>query len=544
VKRWQRYWFGETAEAGKCSAAVLRIAIATCVLLTLQRLATLSTVHIPGPAALYRPVGIWMVFGHLVPPGFIVTGLWVLAIGATLAMLLGLGSRASTAVSFAASVALASASFSSSASWSHQYNVVFLAQLAFLGARGGDVLSLDALIRRLRRLPPIDVPRGYQWSVRLVQLAVALMFAGAAFHKLLHGHFTLRWALSDNLRHQLLVRYDLAGLPRPAVVDWIIDDVWRFRTAAVLNLISQATPILACIFVRRPVVRALCGVAFVVEVLALGLVVDLWNLHWLPLVAVFIDWDSLVARVTRRAQAPPPTPAGWSPPRAASGFILAFVLYDAITAIVPTLDQRLNTYPFSAFPMFATVRAREPYDQHLPYAVPGDHFEAISDRPLDEHAQRWVDHMNRRLYVITDPAVFHKRLTAILADVQARFPSFGVHGLRHYLTIFEAPAYPAPAHFEPHNLAVMGEIDGAGTFRSVLGTLDSAGVTLRPQHVDTGSARLVVYAGDSPTSHELTAPREGDRFLTGRIDGDPLYVAAIIDGTAWLVATRKAWRWE
>ncbi len=552
MKRWQRYWFGEAAAGGRWSAAALRIAIAASVLLTLQRLATLSTVHIPGPAALYRPVGVWMVFGHLVPPGFVVTGLWVVAIGATIAMLVGLGSRAATAVSFAAALALASASFSSSATWSHQYNVVFLAQLAFLGARGGDAASLDAVIRRLRKLPPLDVPRGYQWSVRLVQLAAALMFAGAAFHKLLHAHFTLRWALSDNLRHQLLVRYDLAGLPRPAVVDWIIDDVWRFRTAAVLNLISQAAPIFACIFVRRPVVRALCGGFFVIEVLALGLVVGLWNLHWLPLVAAFIDWDRLVALVAHwfgrwwgwRAPSPPPVPPGWSPPRAARRFILAFVAYDAVTAIIPTLDQRLNTYPFSAFPMFATVRAREPYDQHLPYAVPGDHFEAISDRPLDAYAQRWVDHQNRRLYVVTDPAAFHKRLAAILADVQQRFPAFGVHGLRHYVTIFEAPAYPASAHFEPHQIAVMGELDAAGTFRSVLGALDDAGVTLRPQHLDTSTAHLVVYTDDSPIPHELAAPRQGDRFLTGRIDGDPLYVAAIIDGRPWLVATRKAWRWE
>ena len=151
-------------------------------------------------------------------------------------MLLGLCTRAATAVSFVASLALASLSFAASTRWSHQYNVVFLAQAAFLGARGGDVLSIDALIRMRRGLPLIDRARAYQWSVRLVQLAVAVMFACAAFHKLLHGHFTLRWALSDNLRHQLLVRFDLAGLPRPPLVDWIIDDPWRYRTAAVLNL--------------------------------------------------------------------------------------------------------------------------------------------------------------------------------------------------------------------------------------------------------------------------------------------------------------------
>src|ERR1043165_9803474 len=305
-----------------------------------------------------------MVFGHLVPPAPVVMCLWVLAVGGSALMFVGLFSRTSTVVSFVASLALASASFSSSATWSHQYNVVFLAQLALLGARSGDVLSLDAVIRHVRGQPPVDVPRGYQWSIRLVQLAVALMFAGAAFHKILHGHFALRWALSDNLRHQLLVRYDLAGLPRPAVADWIIDDVWRFRTAAVLNLVSQAMPIFACVLVRRPLVRALCGGFFVLETVALGLVVNLWNWHWLPLVAVFIDWDRLFALVARqRAASPQGVDAAardGSPPRWAQRFVIAFVVYDALTAIIPTLDQRLNTYPFSAFPMFANVRARAP----------------------------------------------------------------------------------------------------------------------------------------------------------------------------------------
>jgi catechol 2,3-dioxygenase-like lactoylglutathione lyase family enzyme len=152
--------------------------------------------------------------------------------------------------------------------------------------------------------------------------------------------------------------------------------------------------------------------------------------------------------------------------------------------------------------------------------------------------------MNRRLYLVTEPAAYKKRLAAILADVQARFASFGIHGLRHYLAIFEAPAYPAPARFELHEVAIMGEIDASGNFRTVLGALDAGGVTLRPQQVDTAGARLVAYSDDRPVPRELTAPREGDRFLTGPIEGDPLYVVAIVDGTPWLVATRKAWRWE
>jgi hypothetical protein len=544
VNRWQRYWIDD---GGRWSAAIVRIAIATSVLMTLQRLATLSTVHIPGPPELYRPIGLWMLLGHWVPPSGLVAVLWGVAVGATFLMLVGLGTRAATAVSLVTALALTSASFASSASWSHQYNVVFLAQLAFLGARGGDAWSVDAVIRRRRGLAPLDAPCGYQWSLRLVQLAVALMFAGAAFHKIMHGHFTLRWALSDNLRHQLLVRYDLADLPRPALVDWIIDDAWRYRIAAVLNLISQASPILACIFVRRPLIRALAGGFFALEIVALALVVGLWNPHWLPLVAVFIDWERLGARLGRRAAGAGAAAGAARAPGVshfAMAFVIAFVVYDAVTAIVPTLDQRLNTYPFSAFPMFATVRAREPYSRHMPYAVPGDQFEALSDRPLDDHAQHWIDHMNRRLYTVTDPAVYRARMTAILADTQQRFPAFGIHGLRHYLAIFEAPAYPAPAHFEAHPVAIMGEIDAAGTFHTALGKLDATSVTLRPENLDASGARLIAFVGEDPTPHEIAATRSGDRFHTGRIEGDPLYVAAVIDGRRWLVATRRAWRWE
>lgn len=540
MSRWQRYWF---AEGGRLAAAAVRIAIAAAVLITLYRLATLSTVHLPGPPALYRPVGMWMLLGRTPPPAAVVDVLWGLAWTGSAAMLVGCYARAATAVSCGAALALTSLSFASSASWSHQYNVVFLAQIALLGARGGDALSVDAWRARRRGQPVRDVPRGYQWSLRLVQLAVALMFAGAAFHKLLHSHFTLRWALSDNLRHQLLVRFDLAGLPRPAIAAWIIDDVWRYRVVAVLNLISQSMPIMACIFVRRPLVRALAGGFFALEIIALAHVVGLWNPQWLPLTAVFIDWDRLWAAVSRRATPVPATPAGWAPRPAARGFVVAFVVYDAITAIIPTVDQRLNTYPFSAFPMFANVRSRLPYDEHLPYSVPGDRFEVLSDQPVDPHVQRWLDYQNRRLDITHGPDVLRNRLAAVLGDAQRRFPEAGIHGLRHHVVIFEAPAYPAPAHFEPHPIAVTGELD-RGVFRTVLGAIGADDVVLAPQGLDATTAQLACYLDDEPTPHPLAGAHTGNRFATGAIEGDPLYVVAQIDGKAWLVGSRRGWRWE
>ena len=544
MSRWSRYWFDD---GGRYALAIVRIAVALSVTASLLRLVTDPT--LVAPQGLYRPIGIWMLFGSSPPADLVITLLMIVAWVATIAMLLGLVTRVSTAVSFVAGVALASISHSHQAHWSHVYNVVFLAQLALLGGRTGDALSLDAVIRRVRGLPPLDIPRAYQWSLRLVQLAVALMFVGAVFHKLAHGHFTLRWALSDNLRHHLLVKYDLAGLERPALVDWLLQDVWRYRTAAVLNLVTQLTPLFAVLFVRRPLVRAIAGCAFIVEVLGLGLVVDLWNLHWLPLAAVFVDWDRVIAWVRRRlgrAATPPPTivddrrcsGVDWRPPRGPRIFIIAFVIYDILTGFIPTLDQRLNTYPFSGFPMFASMRLREPYSEHRPYSVAGDTFDITSTQPVSPGAQTFIDHHYRGTFGVRDAVRLRAKLVSIRDEVNTKwFPTLGVTGLVHHLVIFEAPAYPGPARFDRHSIAITAALDG-DVLRTVLGTWKGATVTLQPQSVDTAGARLVYYADDRPEPHELAATRAGDVFtLAAPIEGKPVYIVAVIGDARWLVAT-------
>jgi hypothetical protein len=538
VDRWHRYWF---AEGGRYTVALLRVAIAASVLLSLWRLWQVRP--LAAPEEVYRPVGVWMALGPERPPELLVDALWVLGWAGAGAMLVGLGTRIATAMSFAGGVSLAALSFSGNLSWSHQYNVVFLAQLAFLGARGGDALSLDALIRRLRGRPPRDVPRGYQWSIRLVLLAVSLMFIGAALHKIGSGQFTLRWALSDNLRHQLLVRYDMTGIERPPLVDWLLAESWRYRTAALLNIVSQLAPLLAIAFLDRPLLRALAGVFFILEILGLGFVMELWNLPWLPLAAVYIDWDRLFALVRRPRPPPPAPPSAARPPLPARLFVIAFVLYEATTSLVPGIDQRLNTYPFSSFPMFASIRAARPYDEHMPYAIAGDHYEAIADRPIDPIIQRWFDYSNRNLHTVRDPAKLRTRLAAILARAQERYPDAGIRGLRHHVAFFIAPSYPAPARFDRHLIAITGELLPDGTFRSLLGTMTTSSVELRPQNLDATAARLVSFVNDRPEPLPLAGARAGNT-VTASVDANPIYVAAELDGRRWLVAWRRTWRWE
>ncbi len=527
---WQRYWF---ADSGRFAAAVVRIAIAAAVLMSLTRLMSLPSLVAPAP--LYRSIGIWMLLGHTPPPAALVDLLWICAWAGTLAMLVGWRTRTATIVSFVAASSLAALSFSGSAAWSHQYNVVLIAQAAFLGARGGDVLSVDAAVRSRRGLPPLDIAGGYQWSLRLVQLSVALMFAGALFYKLASGLGTLAWALSDNPRHQLLVRFDLAGLPRPELVEWMIDDVWRYRTAAMLNLVAQLVPSLACIFVRRPWVRAIGGLAFVIETICLGLVIGLWNPQWLPLAAVFIDWDRLIRHLADR---PLPPRAFESPSRGVPIFIAVFLGYTLLTAFVPTLDRRLNTYPFSGFPMFSSIRAAAPYDEHRPYRLAGDHIEVIGGQ-VHVFAQRWLDHTPRGIYKLGDPGKVRAKLASVLAEAPRRYPDATIRGLRHYLMIFEAPAYPAPAHFERHRLAITGELLPDGTFHSALGTWRGSTVTLGSLGIDTTNATLEIYRDNERTPLAVTARRRGTTFELPAIEGDPLHAVAVIDGVRWLVATRR-----
>ena len=111
MTRWQRYWF---AEGGRYASAIVRIAIASAILLTLARLDNdVSTGDVPGAHTLYRPVGVWMLLGHTPPPHVVVQALWVTAWISTSAMLLGLRTRTATAASFVSALALASLSFAS-----------------------------------------------------------------------------------------------------------------------------------------------------------------------------------------------------------------------------------------------------------------------------------------------------------------------------------------------------------------------------------------------------------------------------------------------
>jgi hypothetical protein len=489
MRRWQRYWF---RAGGPISPAIVRIAIATSVLWMLWRLRD-GYAGSPdvSPHALYHPIGIL----RLVPgePGSATfTVVWGVAWAATLAMLVGLRSRTATALSFVAALVIASYEYSFAPSWSHDNNAPLLAQLAFLGARGGDAWSVDAWWRRRRGgAPPADA--AYAWSVLLVQLAIGLMMASAAYTKLAAGGGSLAWVLSDNLRHHILVRFDLAGLPRTAIADWLVDSPVGWKLAAALNVVAQLAPLAACFATRRPVLRALFGSLFVVETFALDAVMAFSNFHWLPLAVVFVDWDWLAARLARRAPAPERVVAVG---RSVRSFIAAFVVCDVVLAFYrwPKLDQRVGAYPLSAFPMFATVRARPPYGEHQLYELLDSRIEVVSDPPPSQAVRWWVDY-HPTGHAIRDARTADEAraaLTAFARELHTAFPDLAVRTLRAQLVAIQAPPYPAPARLDHVDVATIAELASDGAFRSMLGRVAPDGATAVPVGLPA-SDRLAWY---------------------------------------------------
>lgn len=549
---WQRYWF---APGGRLGVAIVRVAIAASVIWTLTRVLSSGYAADPAhaPSELYRAVGVWMLWGSAPPPVWLLEALPVVAYGATLAMALGLCTRLSTMVSWLSAVALVSFDVSFTATWSHHNNLPLLAQLAFVVARSGDALSLDALYRRFRKAPPLDVPGGYQWSLRLVQLAVALMFFGAAMAKLYFSGGTLAWAMSDNLRHQLLARFDWIGVPRTAAAEWLLQESWRYRTVALGNLGMQIGPIFSVFLVRRPILRALAGSVFVVEVLALGVVMDLWNLHWLPLAAVFVDWDRLLGRgATAASGAASGEASGRSGlparPTAKSAFIALFLLYDAV--VLAGLDQRLRTYPFSAFPMFGYVRAKKPYHVHQSYEMPGTSIELLSEPAATALAQARIDahHTFRLAYRVRDASALEHQLTAMQSLFQESFPELKVFGVRLYLASFQAPPYPAPAGLTRHRLAILGELR-QGVVTSALGKVQARGATLsiRPHWRGEPVPGPVTYQAIvdyriEPVALAVTAGADGE-LLAPRPEGGSVVILALAGGRSYVVGEVGRRRW-
>jgi hypothetical protein len=468
-QRWTNYLFRHDASL---SLGIVRIAVGLSVLWLHKRGVPRdfhSWLPTMDPRA-YNPKGILALFGNAVPDPAFFEWARQIALASTIGFTIGFLTRASLVISLTSNLIVAGALESFITGWSHGKNIVLLVMIALLCAPGAQALSIDRLLRA-RKDKSLSVHSSIPGSlaappILLAQVIVGLMFFNAAFWKFRTGNYTLDWALSDNFRNVLLARYPMHGEEMPGYLQWVADHAFAYKSLALGNLIFQAAPILACFFIRRPLLRAVLGLAFVADVIGLGVVMSLWNLPWLLLYAVFVDWDALLRRDrTRDASSEAKALPGPVSHYFASVFVLSVVAFSAIVAFfLPRgANFELNAYPFSQFKMYSDIKAKQPYDSHLPYEVVGVTFGLESD-VAPRRARKIERLLQRRFFQAGAYLTFDEiesRLGSIRGFLRERM-GLTLFRLSMYRTVFKAPPYPAKAKLRIVHRGLMALTDSGG----------------------------------------------------------------------------------
>lgn len=319
------------------------------------------------------------------PPETFTARVYWLSIITCLTMILGILTPVSQVLATLSAVYLVSLQTSFGPYWSHAYNVQLLAALAFMFSRhSGDVLSVDALIRKLRRLPARDYQGSYWWPVIYAELATAMFMFGAFFQKF--RETGVYWALSDNIRNSLIVTWFQYRSDPPPIALWLASEPLVWKTAGLLQLFAQATTILAAFLIARPVFRLLFGAGFfAAEILALGHIFRFWHPFWAPLCLLSIDFEHFYRLLKRRPSqftggavgllfqhriekvGEKSAPANkWRIPIVTFG--LVFFGYYLATLAYRLGETHLN-YPFSTMGFYSVTRDRPPFGEHHYYPI-------------------------------------------------------------------------------------------------------------------------------------------------------------------------------
>ncbi|RJG07361.1 hypothetical protein D3870_16365 [Noviherbaspirillum cavernae] len=330
---------------------------------------------------------------HGPPSQDFVISLFVVAKVACAMMFFGLFSRTAAIVAALTTTLYASLMSSFGPYWSHSFNVQLLAALSFMLGRSGDVLSIDALIRRIRSLPsPLKQHDGlYWWPVLFAELSTHMFMFGAFYQKWTVGN-GIWWAWSDNLRNALAVSWGVARFNVPETTLWVMNNPWVYKTAGTMQLIAQFSTIFCLFLVRHPVLRMVIGGSFFfLEIIGLTRLFEFWHPFWVPLCLLSVDWEWLYGKIKGRDVRPKSAQRGYL---VVSAFLITVQkrTLDVVDNIVPTyrlavyafmalffgyyaanivwkLGEKHLNYPFSSMAFYSENRAIPPYSNpnYFPY---------------------------------------------------------------------------------------------------------------------------------------------------------------------------------
>lgn len=295
---WRRWWFAPESPA---TLAVCRILFFAAELLH----------HLPirfdawgdVPRSLFRPV--W-VFERLHIPVLPPTGLLVLEIAWKASLLLacvGLFTRAATLVAAGGALYLIGASFSYGKVFHTASLVIFtMGVLAF--SRCGDAVSVDALVRRRRGLPPPAPSGEYRWPVRMVWVLMAVLFFNAGMAKVIRGG--LDWVTSENMAILMTQRHYMNADSLPAL-DWglfIAKHKWLYMTFAAGSILAEVF-CFAALFLRYPW-RLVPPLSLLGMQVGIGLMMNVWFTPYMVVYLFWVPWGDVGRWLRRRSGAAAP----------------------------------------------------------------------------------------------------------------------------------------------------------------------------------------------------------------------------------------------
>ena len=209
-----------------------------------------------------------------------------------------------------------------------------------------DVLAVDA------RRPLAAEGREYAAALLAVRLLLGAIYLFPGLHKLLTSG--LDWALSDNLRFQLYWKWAQYGVVPRLRLDAY---PWLLHLGGLFVLAFELSFAPLVLFRRTRTAAAVAGLAFhLLSHLVLGL---LFASLWLCYVAL-VDWRPLFRRLLPgaarwAAESEPERPVSRRQLRPA--LIVGAVLL--VGAVVQGARGQMRAYPFSCYPTFQWMAARE-----------------------------------------------------------------------------------------------------------------------------------------------------------------------------------------
>lgn len=286
TSRWKRWWF---APESPLNLAICRILFFGAELLYHAQIHFWQWGDVP--RSLLKPVWIFE-RGHL--PILPSSALLVMEVVWKLALVcacVGLFTRTAMVISAAGALYLLGVPFNFG-KVSHLASIIIFTMGILAFSRSGDALSVDALIRRKRGLPPPAPSGEYRWPVRMVWVLMSVLFFAAGMAKIIRGG--LDWALSENMAILLVQRHYMNDNSLPPL-DWglfIASHKPLYVTFAAASVLIETFCFLA-LFMKNPW-RLILPLSLLGMQLGIGLLMRVWFTPFMIVYLFWVPWGDIV----------------------------------------------------------------------------------------------------------------------------------------------------------------------------------------------------------------------------------------------------------